>query len=160
MEWYYNYLVHRDMIFELQGTEKVISNSIGFPQGGVASAKLWILAFDGAMEIINSGGVYGIGFADDCCAVVGGNNMGFMVHKLQKCVDKLTEWGKNAGLKFNEQKTVAIHFTRTKTKPKHQVRVNNNAVPYSDSCTYLGLRIDSRLSWNCLLYTSPSPRDS
>ena len=79
------------MIFELQGTEKIISNSVGFPQGGVASAKLWILAFDGAIEIINSGGVYGIGFADDCCAVVGGNNLGFMVHKLQKCVNKLTE---------------------------------------------------------------------
>ena len=54
---------------------------MGFPQGGVASAKLWILAFNEAMEIINSGGIYRVGFADDCCALVGGTNLGYMVQK-------------------------------------------------------------------------------
>ena len=49
VHWYYNYLMHRDMSFEMQGAEKTISNNLGFPQGGVASAKLWILAFNEAM---------------------------------------------------------------------------------------------------------------
>ena len=52
VEWYYNYLMHRNMNFELQGATKRVSNSLGFPQGGVASAKMWLVAFDKAIEII------------------------------------------------------------------------------------------------------------
>ena len=139
------------MEFELQGTIKTISNSIGFPQGGVASAKLWILAFNEAMEIINSNGVYGVGFADDCCALIGaliGSNIGYLIQKLQTVIDRLVEWGNKAGLKFNEQKTVVIHFTKTRMKPKHFIKKNNKNVDYSNECTYLGLNIDSRLNWN------------
>ena len=57
VEWYYNYLMHRNMNFEWQGATKRVSNSLGFPQGGVASAKMWLIAFDKAIEIINSHGV-------------------------------------------------------------------------------------------------------
>ena len=46
VDWYYNYLIHRDMKFDIQGHKTTISNSMGFPHGGVASAKFWILAFN------------------------------------------------------------------------------------------------------------------
>ena len=111
VDWYYNYLTHRDMEFELKGHKTTISNNVGFPQGGVASAKLWIVTFNKAIEIINSEGIYGVGFADDCCALVGGTNLGYMVQKLQNVLDKLVIWGETAGLKFNEQKTVVIHLS-------------------------------------------------
>ena len=86
IEWYYNYLMHRNMYFDLQGSTKTVSNSLGFPQGGVASAKMWLIAFNKAIEIINSHGIYGVGFADDCCALVGGTSLGYMVHKLKKSI--------------------------------------------------------------------------
>ena len=47
---------------------------IGFPQGGVCSAKFWIIAFNEAIEIINEYGVTGQGFADDCGPMIGGDN--------------------------------------------------------------------------------------
>ena len=68
--------------------------------------RLWILAFNEAMEIINSNGVYGVGFADDCCALIGGSNIGYLIQKLQTVIDKLVDWGNKVGLKFNEQKTL------------------------------------------------------
>ena len=46
VEWYYDYLKHRDLHFELHGESTIRSNSIGFPQGGVCSAKFWLIAFD------------------------------------------------------------------------------------------------------------------
>ena len=46
--------------------------------------------------------------------IVGGTNLGYMVHKLQKVIDDLVAWGNSVGLSFNEKKTIAIHFTRTK----------------------------------------------
>ena len=145
IEWYYNYLMHRNMYFDLQGSMKTVSNSLGFPQGGVASAKMWLIAFNKAIEIINSHGIYGVGFADDCYALVGGTNLGYMVHKLQKVLNELTAWGKSVGLSFNEKKTVVIHFTRTKQAPKHYLKMNNKNIENSKSCTYLGLTIHSML---------------
>ena len=59
-----------------------------------------LVAFDKAIEIINSHGIYVVGFADDCCALVGGTNLGYMVHKL-RVLDELTEWGNSVGLSFN-----------------------------------------------------------
>ena len=67
------------MEFDIQGHKTTICNSMEFPQVGVASAKLWILVFNKAMEIINSEGVYGVGFADDCCVLVGGTHIGYMI---------------------------------------------------------------------------------
>ena len=32
-----------------------------------------------------------------------------MVHKLQKVLNDLTDWGKSVGLAFNEKKTVVIN---------------------------------------------------
>ena len=144
VEWYYRYLTHRNMEFELQGVTCTRSNSMGFPQGGVASAKLWLVTFDKAIEIINSNGIYGIGFADDCCALVGGTNLGYMVHKLQKVIDDLVRWGNSVGLAFNEKKTIAIHFTRTRQTTKFHLKMNSKPIEYSKSCTYLGLKIDSK----------------
>ena len=72
VEWYYGYLKHRDMFFELHGVEKKMSNGIGFPQGGVCSAKFWLIAFNMAIKIINTLNIEGNGYADDCSAIFGG----------------------------------------------------------------------------------------
>ena len=69
-KWYYNYISHRNMYTTING-----ASTTGFPQGGVCSAKFWIIAFNEAFEILNQRGVYGIGFADDCAALLGGNNL-------------------------------------------------------------------------------------
>ena len=56
--------------------------------------------------------------------------------------------GETAGLKFNEQKTVVIYFTKSRTTPKHFIKMNGKNIEYSTECTYLGLHIDSKLNWN------------
>ena len=53
--WYYNYLTHRNLYTNITGYEGNVTIDIGFPQGGVCSAKFWIIAFDKALQIINSG---------------------------------------------------------------------------------------------------------
>ena len=54
VEWYYNYITHRNLEytdddFKIEGTI-----GLGFPQGGVCLAKFWIIAFNYALEIINT----------------------------------------------------------------------------------------------------------
>ena len=60
--WYYDYLIHRDMQFSLQGADIQVSNGTGFPQGGVCSAKFWLIAFNKAIEIINTPRIEGNGY--------------------------------------------------------------------------------------------------
>ena len=56
---------------------------MGFPQGGVCSAKFWIIAFDEAAKILNSNGVNGELFADDGNGIIGGTDTEYMAQSLQ-----------------------------------------------------------------------------
>ena len=85
-KWYYNYISHRNMYTAINGATQAITTTTGFPQGGVCSAKFWIIAFNKAIEILNQRGLYGIGFADDCATVLGGNNLHQQMSRIQKVV--------------------------------------------------------------------------
>ena len=69
---------------------------MGFPQGGVCSAKFWIIAFDEAAKILNSNGVNGELFADDGNGIIGGKSIEDMAQKLNRVRRDLSAWGKNA----------------------------------------------------------------
>ena len=93
------------------------TNSIGFPQGGVCSAKFWALAFHPAVEIINTPATKGVAFADDCAVLCGGDDPEGMLRRVQAALDRLVEWGNTCGLEFNSTKTKAVFFTRTRQLP-------------------------------------------
>ena len=90
---------------EIQHTH-TITVGIGFPQGGVCSAKFWIIAFNEAIEIINEYGITGQGFADDCGPMIGGDNTHEMYKSMQGMLNKLYHWGEGKNLKFNPTKTI------------------------------------------------------
>ena len=71
VNWYYNYLIHRNIYAQISGVDISFSTSVGFPQGGVNSADFWIIVFNPALEIINSNNVRGNGFADDLLVLRG-----------------------------------------------------------------------------------------
>ena len=94
VQWYYNLLQERHLKLELHGEELDICTNRGFPQGGVASAKFWLIAFNPAIEIINKNKITGNGYADDCSALTVGVNTSHMVNRMQKMLDELTAWGR------------------------------------------------------------------
>ena len=89
INWYYNYLVHRNLIADIGGYRGEVSIDIGFPQGGVCSAKFWIIAFNKAVEIINQWGTIGQGFADDLCMLRGGKDLNHITNTLQILLNQL-----------------------------------------------------------------------
>ena len=72
VNWYYNYLIPRNISTEISGTKIYFSTSTGFPQGGVNSANFWIIVFDPALHIINQGSANKDGFADNLLVLKGG----------------------------------------------------------------------------------------
>ena len=55
-----------------------VTANMGFPQGGVCSAKFWIIAFDKAAKIFNSNRVDGELIADDRNGIIGGKDIEYM----------------------------------------------------------------------------------
>ena len=147
VEWYYSYLGKRYLEVELHGESTRLTTGTGFPQGGVCSARFWLIAFDEAIRIINSNGITGNGYADDCSALIGGNNYHNMIDQIQPVLGRLVEWGNSCGLRFNAQKTVVILFTRATRTFHRQVRMEGQLIPYSDTVVYLGVTLDKELKW-------------
>ena len=140
------------MITEHNGVSYEGNIGIGFPQGGVCSAKFWIVAFNEAINMINQFGAQGIGFADDCCILLHRKHVNHTMSLIQRIVDQLLAWGNAMGLTFNPTKTVCIQFTRATDKtrkiPRNKLRINGIEVKFSLETRYLGILIDSKLTWN------------
>ena len=147
VEWYYSYLGRRYLKVELHGEKTQLTTATGFPQGGVCSARFWLIAFDKAIRIINSRGVIGNGYADDCSALIGGTHSDNMIDKMQAVLDRLVTWGNSCGLCFNPAKTVVIMFPRSKKVFNRKVRMDGQIIPYSESVVYLGVTMDKELKW-------------
>ena len=148
VEWYYHYLSHRLLTLNLHGQSIQLRTSVGFPQGGVASAKFWLIAFDPAIRIINSEFVEGNGYADDCCVIFGERKPSILVQRLQRILDALVAWGRTCGLRFNPDKTIVVHFSRKQFQLVPHLRVDQEYVPFSKEALYLGIILDSKLYWS------------
>ena len=148
VEWYFQYLSHRILHIPLHGDSKTFVCSQGFPQGGVASAKFWIICFNPAIEIINRQFTVGNGYADDLSVVFGGSHPDDLTVRVQRVLDELVTWGESCNLRFNPEKTVMVGFTRalkhTFTQPLY---IYGQPLKFVDTVKYLGLLLDKRLSW-------------
>ena len=147
VEWYHSYLGRRYLEVNLHGDSAQLTTAVGFPQGGVCSAKFWLIAFDQAIQIINEEGIVGNGYADDCSALIGGTHPHNMIDKMQAMLGRLVTWGNSCNLRFNPQKTVVVMFTRSTRSFNRLVRMEGQLIPYSDSVVYLGVTMDKELKW-------------
>ena len=147
VQWYFNYISHRDIEISMHDELAKFSTGIGFPQGGVCSAKFWLVAFDYAIKIINRYNIEGNGYADDCSALYGGPRLDHAIIRLQKMLDELTAWGKTCGLNFNPDKSVAVVFSRRHKMPPRPLYIDGRAIEYRNEVKYLGITLDKKLHW-------------
>ena len=151
VDWYYHYITHRNLHVQIKGCKKILSTDTGSPQGGVCSAKFWIIAFNEAIEILNTHGVHGNGFADDCVALIGGENLDQIMSQMQKVVTKLEPWGTKYGLVFNPSKTEVIIFSkaqRIERRAPNRLIVGSQNINFTTQAKYLGVILDNKLLWS------------
>ena len=149
IKWYRHYLLFRSAEVDYQGISCIRYLNLGTPQGGVLSPLMWNLAFESLLHIYKDSHIKICGFADDAGLLICGKNLAVLQNRMQTAIDKALEWGSKAGLTFSPAKTVAVLFTRKRilSFPK-ELQMSRTKIPYSSSVKYLGITMDSKLTWS------------
>ena len=68
---------------------------------------------------------------------------------IQKAINSVTLWAHSNGFKFNVSKTIAVCFSRRRSKEvPTTLTMNGTILPYSDQVKFLGLIFDRKLTWS------------
>ena len=116
----------------------------GVPQGTVLGPLMFLLYINDITKDINSPLRL---FADDCLLyrVI---NSAEDANMLQEDLNRLSEWANTWKLRFNVSKCTVIRCTRSLTPFNHVYTFNNHILNLSDQHTYLGVILNTSLSWS------------
>ena len=146
--WYQQYLENRYAVNILNGRILPFKLRLGCPQGGIISPLAWNLVFESFILKMNKGPIKISVFADDGILITTGIDPNTLVSNMQTAINSALEWGHSKRLTFAAEKTVAMLFHRKRkvTEP-NKLKVEGTEVPFSSTSKFLGVYLDSTLSW-------------
>jgi exonuclease III len=119
----------------------------GVPQGTVLGPLLYLLYINDINQHISIGSSL-IQFADDTCVFIFGKSPEECARKLEVEIELLTKYFEEQKLTLNFSKTefMVLHPNRKNTS-NQRLNIRNTVIDESDSCKYLGVTIDNRLTF-------------
>jgi ribonuclease HI len=141
-----NRVVHASM----QGVHRERAVERGCPQGGVLSPLLWIMLLHEALTRLKDKcpSLVSQGFADDVSVLQRGIDLGGIVQRVQKGLDVLSSWCEEVDLAVLAEKSTAMLFTNKRRYTLGKLKLCGSVVPMVESSRYLGITLDSKLTWN------------
>ena len=141
-----SFLTNRDFFVQvgLEQSDKGVIRA-GVPQGSVLGPHLYVLYTADMPEIGEEG--MNATFADDTAFLFADKNELLANEALQNQLFKIEEWSANWGIKINSLKSAHCTFTLNKNNTQQILTFNNNNITQTNEVKYLGLYIDSRLTF-------------
>lgn len=121
----------------------IYSINSGVPQGSVLGPLLYTLY---TSDIPTTQDTYLGTFADDTVILCRHKNPNIASARLQAHIDLLQNWLHKWRIKVNETKSTHVTYT-LKRSACPPVQLNNIQIPQANEARYLGLHLDSRLTW-------------
>jgi UDP-N-acetylglucosamine 2-epimerase len=89
-------------------------------------------------------------FANDTSIFIAGNSANDIQRKMNKTINKLTEWFERNRLIINKEKTIAIPFHHPqKVQPEcPSIKLYGTAINYIDHSKFLGVWLNKNLRWS------------
>jgi len=124
----------------------------GVPQGGVLSPLLFILFINDIVQFLEGfftpDNKYEIVvYADDSTIIISCSSLQRAILNANLILQKFYDWSSKNKLIVNESKTQYMVFYKRRLIPEFALTMNNVAINKVDSCKFLGLYVDSQLSW-------------
>jgi hypothetical protein len=86
-------------------------------------------------------------FSDDTCLYVTELKEGYILRKLQRCLNSMAARCERWNIKIDEDKTRAIYFFHRIRPPESLLTLNGRNIPFLNSAKYLGVIFDKNITW-------------
>ena len=142
----FNYLENRTFQVKMDGHLSTTHHiKAGVPQGSVLGPILYCLYMS---DIPVNTQTKTLMYADDTLVYSTNFNPNTAVSNLQTHIDSLEKWFKKWRVLINSEKCQAIIFSRCRKRPRDNLRINNQEIPYTTCIKYLGTHLDNKLVWH------------
>jgi len=139
-----SYLLNRKFVVHHgEATSDDKSATAGVPQGSVLGPLLYLLY---TADIPSTKNTTIATFADDAAILAPHEKYETAVNQLQKAVDKVSKWANRWKIQMNATKSVRVDFA-LRPHPVAPIVINNEEIPTQPHARYLGVHLDSRLTW-------------
>lgn len=142
-----SYLDNRELIYETDDGLKRYRVSMGVPQGSVLGPLLWNMMYDEFLELDLPEQAYIVGFADDAAVVATAETTAQLEIIINDCMDRAYHWLNGRGFKLSIHKTEAVLITERRVFNWPDLVINGQEIKWSKSVTYLGMKLDERLTF-------------
>lgn len=121
----------------------------GVPQGSVIGPLLWNIAFDDLLQKAMPNGVELICYADDTLITVCADSTSQLELSSEAALNLVSDWMATMGLELAIDKTEMLFFKgRRRHVTPPAINFHGTILPINPTMTYLGVLLDSRLSFN------------
>ena len=145
--WIRNYLFQRTARVKIDGYKSsLVKIREGVPQGGVISPTLFIIFIDDITEKLTNHICRAL-HADDLAVWTASENLATAYVRMQMTLEKLGKWAQEWLVTINKKKTEATIFSLSPKKETVNLTMNGEEIPQQDTPTYLGVKLDKRLTW-------------
>jgi len=129
-------------------TQRHISK--GCPQGSASGPGFWNILYKSLLNLEYRQTTKVIAYADDLMVLIKGSNQVEVENYANIETQKITNWGRNNKMSFNDQKSKVMIITKKKPKNRRDIKIflNNKKIQQADTIKYLGITSDRRFTFN------------
>ena len=125
----------------------------GVPQGSILSPLLYNIFMHDIP--LNTAGTTLAQYADDTAILYRSRSPRVIFIRLQAALENLDNYFNKWRISINPAKTVAILFSRRRNAaPPTLLNLLDHDIPWSDTCKYLGVILDKKLTWSAHIHSA------
>jgi hypothetical protein len=143
----HDYLRDRTLIYDTEGGKRMIAVTAGAAQGSVLGPDLWNASYDSLLRAEMPDETHLVGYADDIAVLIAARDTKHAQLKLNQVMRTVMGWMSEHGLSIALQKTEIVILTKKRMQASLPMWVGDEVVETKPAAKYLGLVIDSKMTF-------------